>query len=127
MTSAIQNNLMNSSYSNIANGSSSADYKQSQVSNTQTVLKVSQENIDSQTSQEQEKETLKELVKNTNKQMEAFNNNLQFQYHDDAGILSVAVVNSLTHEEIRRMPSKEAIDLLSSMRDIIGKIFDTQA
>jgi flagellar protein FlaG len=130
MTSAIQNNNLNSNFTQQMSNNSSIDYQQGQTAKVakSDSVKVAQTSImNEQMSKEEESELLKGLIKDANKQMASFNNGLEFQFHDDAGILSVAVVNTLTNEEIRRMPSKEAIELLSGMKEIIGKILDTQA
>ncbi|CBG39647.1 FlaG family protein [Helicobacter mustelae] len=68
---------------------------------------------------------LHELSAELNKEMKRINTDITFNYNDEIRGLVVTVKEDGGNKIIREIPSKEAIELMSKMRDIItGLIFD---
>ena len=49
---------------------------------------------------------------------------MRFGYSDDVGSLYVSVYERETDNVIRQIPSKEAMELMAKMKEIVGMIFD---
>lgn len=64
------------------------------------------------------------VVERLNRAMDAISLRLKFELHDDSGKYYVRVVDELTDETIREIPSKRALDMLASMRQMVGVIID---
>ncbi|PAF42770.1 FlaG family protein [Helicobacter sp. 11S02596-1] len=59
-----------------------------------------------------------------NKEMKRINTDINFNYNDDIQGLVVTVKEVNGDKVIREIPSKEAIELMKKMHDIVGLIFD---
>ncbi|PAF43657.1 FlaG family protein [Helicobacter sp. 11S02629-2] len=70
------------------------------------------------------KEQLTSLSHELNKEMKEVNTSINFTYNDDIKGLVVTVEEAGDKKIIREIPSKEAIELMKRMRDVIGSIFD---
>lgn len=81
-----------------------------------------------QTQDAQEKEQLKEelskMVEQRNDEMKKLNTSVSFRYDDTIEGLLVTVKDEDGEKVIRELPSKEAIELMKKMRDLVGSIFD---
>ncbi|PAF51116.1 hypothetical protein BKH43_02610 [Helicobacter sp. 13S00401-1] len=73
------------------------------------------------------KEQLTSLSHELNKEMKQVNTSINFTYNDDIKGLVVTVEEAGDKKIIREIPSKEAIELMKRMRDVIGSIFDKKA
>ena len=86
-----------------------------------------------ETAQYQDKENkkqleneLRELSKKLNDEMKRVGTDLNFSYNENIPGLKVTVKESNSEKVIREIPSKEAIELMRRMREVIGVIFDKQ-
>ena len=86
-----------------------------------------------ETAQYQDKENkkqleneLRELSKKLNDEMKRVGTDLNFSYNENIPGLKVTVKESNSEKVIREIPSKEAIELMKRMREVIGVIFDEQ-
>lgn len=70
------------------------------------------------------KQELIETSRALNKEMKRININVDFSYNDDIQGLVVVVKESDGNKIIREIPSKEAIELMKKMHDLVGLIFD---
>ncbi|PAF51014.1 FlaG family protein [Helicobacter sp. 13S00477-4] len=59
-----------------------------------------------------------------NKEMKRINTDINFNYNDDIRGLVVTVREVDGDKIVREIPSKEAIELMKKMHDIVGLIFD---
>ncbi|MDQ7043514.1 MAG: flagellar protein FlaG, partial [Sulfurimonas sp.] len=116
--------------------------QQSQVITPQTQAKVAQENVQTQT---QEQNIVKELqqevsssqrklnsskdvetlVKELNKALQPMNTNLKFGV-DSQDIFYVSVIDAQTSKMIRRFPAEQAQDFLPKMQEVTGILFDSK-
>lgn len=70
------------------------------------------------------KEELVELSKKLNNEMKGLNTDVSFNYNDVIEGLLVTVKEAGGDKVIREIPSKEAIELMKKMQDLVGIIFD---
>ncbi len=70
------------------------------------------------------KQELIETSRILNHEMKRINTDINFSYNDDIQGLVVTVREVDGNRVIREIPSKEAIELMKKMHDIIGLIFD---
>lgn len=78
---------------------------------------------------DEEKKLKEELVKLTqklNQEMHRLSMRVSFDYDETIQGLLVKVKDEDGEKVIREIPSKEAIELMRKMRDLIGAIFDKQ-
>lgn len=64
------------------------------------------------------------LSKKLKAEMEKASTNIDFSYNDDIKALVVTVREATGQRVIREIPSREAIELMRKMRDMVGNIFD---
>ncbi|CAM3411942.1 FlaG family protein [Helicobacter labetoulli] len=69
---------------------------------------------------------LRELSKKLNDEMKKIGTDLNFSYNENIPGLMVTVKEFNGDKIIREIPSKEAIELMKRMREVIGVIFDKQ-
>ena len=69
---------------------------------------------------------LRELSKKLNEEMKKIGTDLNFSYNENIPGLMVTVKEVNGDKVIREIPSKEAIELMKRMREVIGVIFDKQ-
>ena len=76
-------------------------------------------------------ETLENITQELNKLMSKINANLEFNYHKEAGMFSVALVDKETNEVIKELPPEEMVKNIVKgkiwMDAFIGTIVDTNA
>ncbi|HIV49284.1 MAG TPA: flagellar protein FlaG [Candidatus Helicobacter avicola] len=72
------------------------------------------------------KEELVELSKKLNDEMKRVGTSINFAYNDDIPGLTVTVKEYGGDKIIREIPSKEAIELMKRMREVVGIIFNQQ-
>ncbi|EPZ71152.1 flagellar protein FlaG [Helicobacter pylori UM065] len=73
---------------------------------------------------EQYKPKLELLSKRLNEEMKRIGTDINFSYNDTIKGLVVSVKDANGDKVIREIPSKEAVELMQRMRDVIGIIFD---
>lgn len=85
--------------------------------------------VEKSLSPDEEKKLKEELVKLTqklNQEMHRLSMRISFDYDETIEGLLVTVKDADGDKVIREIPSKEAIELMRKMRDLIGAIFDKQ-
>ncbi|TLD96851.1 flagellar biosynthesis protein FlaG [Helicobacter jaachi] len=89
--------------------------------------------LQEETAQYQDKESkkqleneLRDLSKKLNDEMKRIGTDINFSYNENIPGLMVTVKESNGDKVIREIPSKEAIELMKRMREVIGVIFDKQ-
>ena len=70
------------------------------------------------------KKDLQEVVEKLNKEMEPLKTTIRFGFDDKVSELYVSVIDTSTNEEIRKIPSDEALRLAAKMRELVGMLFD---
>ncbi len=73
---------------------------------------------------EQYKPKLELLSERLNEEMKRIGTDINFSYNDTIKGLVVSVKDANGDKVLREIPSKEAVDLMQRMRDVIGIIFD---
>lgn len=84
------------------------------VENSQTDQKDKNANSAQKTNEgiqlkDMSEEDVKKMVDDLNKELEKVNTNLRFNYHQEAGMFSVAVVDRETNEVIKELPPEEMV------------------
>lgn len=69
-------------------------------------------------------EEMIKLSKKLQAEMEKASTNISFNYNDEIKALVVTVREATGQRVIREIPSREAIELMRKMRDMVGNIFD---
>lgn len=82
-------------------------------------------NLDASKKEELQKQLL-ELTRALNKEIQAINTNIMFDYEDSINSLVLTVKQRDNGEIIRQIPTDEAMELMKKMRDVISVILDTQ-
>ncbi|WP_104748648.1 FlaG family protein [Helicobacter cetorum] len=90
----------------------SADFSEDKVAPTKS--------IDS----EQYKPKLKLLSEHLNEEMKRIGTDINFSYNDEIKGLIVSVKDASGDKVLREIPTKEAVELMQRMREIVGIIFD---
>ena len=95
--------------------------KQAQVEKAkeQEVKKVEEDSDKKQIRQE-----LTELAAKLNEEIAPLSNDIRFGFSDEIGQMLVNVVDANTGEVIRQFPTKEAIEIMTKMKELIGMLFD---
>ncbi|NPA29119.1 MAG: flagellar biosynthesis protein FlaG [Epsilonproteobacteria bacterium] len=70
------------------------------------------------------KRELQEVVDKLNKEMDPLKTSIRFGFNDQVNELYVSVIDTTNNEEIRQIPSEEAMRLAAKMRELVGMIFD---
>ncbi|WP_457592800.1 FlaG family protein [Hydrogenimonas sp.] len=70
------------------------------------------------------KKQLQEITDQLNKEMNPLNTSIRFGFDDSIDELYVSVIDTSNDQEIRKIPSEEAIRLAAKMRELVGMIFD---
>lgn len=70
---------------------------------------------------------LDDVVERLNDFVQQTQRDLNFRVDKDSGVTVVTVIDSLTDEVIRQIPSKEALERLQNLEDIQGLLFRDQA
>nr|WP_257875439.1 FlaG family protein [Helicobacter sp. 12S02232-10] len=94
---------------------------------TQIPIAKQNQEIDTYHSNRKKDELKQELILlsgELNKEMKRINTDINFNYNDDIRGLVVTVKEVNGDKIIREIPSKEAIELMKKMHDIVGLIFD---
>ena len=81
---------------------------------------------DAAVSKQLSKMEMQQLIANLNDEISLISTDLRFGYNDTAEMLQVSIINKKTDEIIRRFPTEEAVTLMTSMKEFIGLLFDTE-
>lgn len=120
-TSSLQNELV-ALATKAGKPASFSDSKEGRISSVKQNEELEAYRNDKQ--QEELKKQLIELSGKLNKEMRRINTDIDFNYNDDLRGLVVTVREANNDKIIREIPSKEAIELMKKMHDIVGLIFD---
>lgn len=66
----------------------------------------------------------KNMVVDMNKFLGSASSQLKFQFHDELNEYYVTVVDGITDEVIREIPSKKLLDIHAAMREFVGLFVD---
>ncbi|WP_139545180.1 FlaG family protein [Helicobacter pylori] len=97
-----------------------------EISRTNTINTIESTIDESKTTidPEQYKPKLELLSERLNEEMKRIGTDINFSYNDTIKGLVVSVKDANGDKVIREIPSKEAVELMQRMRDVIGIIFD---
>ncbi|GAA7451060.1 FlaG family protein [Helicobacter pylori] len=97
-----------------------------EVSRTNTINTIESTIDESKTTidPDQYKPKLELLSERLNEEMKRIGTDINFSYNDTIKGLVVSVKDANGDKVIREIPSKEAVELMQRMRDVIGIIFD---
>ncbi|NHA17553.1 flagellar protein FlaG [Helicobacter pylori] len=90
------------------------------INTIENTIDESKTTIDS----DQYKPKLELLSERLNEEMKRIGTDINFSYNDTIKGLVVSVKDANGDKVIREIPSKEAVELMQRMRDVIGIIFD---
>ncbi|WP_305874942.1 FlaG family protein [Helicobacter pylori] len=97
-----------------------------EISRTNTINTIESTIDESKTAidPDQYKPKLELLSERLNEEMKRIGTDINFSYNDTIKGLVVSVKDANGDKVIREIPSKEAVELMQRMRDVIGIIFD---
>ncbi|MCQ2908299.1 flagellar protein FlaG [Helicobacter pylori] len=97
-----------------------------EISRTNTINTIESAIDESKTTidPDQYKPKLELLSERLNEEMKRIGTDINFSYNDTIKGLVVSVKDANGDKVIREIPSKEAVELMQRMRDVIGIIFD---
>ncbi|NHA47917.1 FlaG family protein [Helicobacter pylori] len=97
-----------------------------EISRTNTINTIESTIDESKTTiaPDQYKPKLELLSERLNEEMKRIGTDINFSYNDTIKGLVVSVKDANGDKVIREIPSKEAVELMQRMRDMIGIIFD---
>ncbi|MCQ2898257.1 flagellar protein FlaG [Helicobacter pylori] len=97
-----------------------------EISRTNTINTIGSTIDESKTTidPDQYKPKLELLSERLNEEMKRIGTDINFSYNDTIKGLVVSVKDANGDKVIREIPSKEAVELMQRMRDVIGIIFD---
>ncbi|MGL2655179.1 FlaG family protein [Helicobacter pylori] len=97
-----------------------------EISRTNTINTIESTIDESKTTidPDQYKPKLELLSERLNEEMKRIGTDINFSYNDTIEGLVVSVKDANGDKVIREIPSKEAVELMQRMRDVIGIIFD---
>lgn len=71
-----------------------------------------------------DEESVDFMTKELNELMSKINCNIEFTYHQDAGMMSVKMVDKETQEVIKELPPEEMIENMIKAKDWLGAFLD---
>ena len=71
-----------------------------------------------------DEESVDFMTKELNELMSKINCNIEFTYHEDAGMMSVKMVDKETNEVIKELPPEEMIENMMKAKDWLGAFLD---
>jgi flagellar protein FlaG len=70
------------------------------------------------------KEDLEKLVKGMNDSLKPLNTSLKFEMHEELNEYYVKIVDNLTQEVVKEIPSKKVLDMYAAMTKFMGLLVD---
>ena len=70
------------------------------------------------------KEMMEEVVKGMNDFLIPVNTSIKFELHDKLNDYYVTVIDDITHEVIKEIPSKKLLDTYANMMEFVGLLVD---
>lgn len=65
-----------------------------------------------------------DAIDQLNNTIQIFNKKLRFQYHEHEGQIVVQIINSNTDKVIREIPSKEVLNFIAKLHEMMGIFID---
>lgn len=69
-------------------------------------------------------EDIETVISKLNEFIEPLRTNLKFEYHEKLNDYYVTVVNPITDEVIREIPSRKMLDMYAAMAEVMGLLVD---
>ncbi|MBM7570236.1 flagellar protein FlaG [Aquibacillus albus] len=88
------------------------------------VMKIREENLQGNYSEELNHEEAKTLVESLNKFLEPTYTDLKFEFHEKLEKYYVTVVDPESEEVIKEIPPRKLLDVYASMAELMGFIVD---
>lgn len=82
------------------------------------------EKVEENSDKEAIRQELTELAAKLNDEIAPLSNDIRFGFSDEIGQMMVNVIDANTGEVIRQFPTKEAIEIMTKMKELIGMLFD---
>ncbi|GAA7268849.1 FlaG family protein [Helicobacter pylori] len=95
-----------------------------EISRTNTINTIDIDESKTTIDPEQYKPKLELLSERLNEEMKRIGTDINFSYNDTIKGLVVSIKDANGDKVIREIPSKEAVELMQRMHDVIGIIFD---
>ncbi|MCP3740178.1 flagellar protein FlaG [Rossellomorea sp. BNER] len=70
------------------------------------------------------KEKLEKVIQGMNEFLQASNTHLKFEFHEGLQEYYVTIVDDISHEVIKEIPSKKLLDMHAAMTEFIGLMVD---
>ncbi|WP_430510021.1 flagellar protein FlaG [Gottfriedia solisilvae] len=70
------------------------------------------------------KKDLEKVIEGMNKLLEHSNTSLEFKLHDETHSYYAVLVDSITKEIVKEIPSKKLLDFYAAMEEFLGIMFD---
>ena len=70
------------------------------------------------------KEMMEDVVKGMNDFLNPVNTSIRFELHDRLNDYYVTVIDDITHEVIKEIPSKKLLDTYANMMEFVGLLVD---
>jgi len=71
-----------------------------------------------------EKKNMEKIVQGMNEFLKPSNTHLKFEFHDELEEYYVTMVDDITQEVIREIPSKKLLDMYAAMTEYLGILVD---
>ncbi|WP_456380363.1 FlaG family protein [Hydrogenimonas sp.] len=91
---------------------------------SQQIMKEEMQESTQKADTEKLKKQLQEITDRLNQEMNPLKTSIRFGFDDKIEELYISVIDTSNNEEIRKIPSEEAMHLAAKMRELIGMIFD---
>ena len=71
-----------------------------------------------------QKDEMEKVVQGMNEFLKPSNTHLKFEFHDELQEYYVAIVDDITQEVIKEIPSKKLLDIYAKMTEFLGVLVD---
>ena len=95
-----------------------------QQAQVEKVKKEEVKKVEDNSDKEAIKQELTELAAKLNDEIAPLSNDIRFGFSDEIGQMMVNIIDANTGEVIRQFPTKEAIEIMTKMKELIGMLFD---
>lgn len=74
--------------------------------------------------QEITKEKVKTMIDNINKLLDQNQTSIKFEFHEKLEEYYVTVIDDVTHEVVKEIPSRKVLDMYAAMTEFLGLLVD---
>ena len=110
----------------MAANSQAAQQKQVQEKKLSPVQELQQKELDEKSLSEKQRDALKDAFRDLNSVMNHFSRSIRFAVFEQSGDMYAQVINTNTEEVVKTIPSKEALQMMSRVHDVLGMILDEE-